>query len=323
MPQTVLVTGAGGPAGVSVIQALRAGSHRTVGADASPDAVGLRLADRGAVLPYPTDPGYAEAVVDLALACGVTALIPTVAEELVALSMVTAALDGAGIAHWLPSPQAVESCTDKWRFHLATSAAGVAVPPTGLGTAEGIPGPWVVKPRFGRGSRDVHLTDDPAELPHLIARVPDPLVQHRLAGREFTVDTLVDHKGAMVAAVPRWRDETKAGISVRGETFEHRALVRGVAALLGALSLTGPANVQGFVALDAPLDGLDDDGVVAFIEVNPRFSGGLPLSIGAGADLVGQYLRGMLGLSLEPDRLRYRSGVRMFRYFEEIFEEPS
>jgi carbamoyl-phosphate synthase large subunit len=148
-------------------------------------------------------------------------------------------------------------------------------------------------------------------------------VQHRLAGREFTVDTLVDHKGTMAAAVPRWRDETKAGISVRGETFEHRTLVQGVAGLLGALSLTGPANVQGFVALDAPPAGLGGDAVVAFIEVNPRFSGGLPLSIGAGADLVGQYLRGMLGLPLEPDRLRYRSGVRMFRYFEEIFEEPS
>jgi len=59
--QTVLVTGAGGPAGVSVIQALRALGHATVGADASADAVGIRLADAGGVLARaktPTTPAH-------------------------------------------------------------------------------------------------------------------------------------------------------------------------------------------------------------------------------------------------------------------------
>ena len=31
------------------------------------------------------------------------------------------------------------------------TAAGLPVPATGLGKAEGVPGPWIVKPRFGRG----------------------------------------------------------------------------------------------------------------------------------------------------------------------------
>nr|MDA8340831.1 hypothetical protein [Actinomycetota bacterium] len=42
---TVLVTGAGGPAGISVIRALRPLGHRIVAADGSPHAAGLRLAD--------------------------------------------------------------------------------------------------------------------------------------------------------------------------------------------------------------------------------------------------------------------------------------
>ena len=53
---------------------------------------------------------------------------------------------------------------------------------------------------------------------------------------------------------------------------------------------------------------------------NPRFSGGLPLSLAAGADLVGQYLRGLLGLPMRPERLRARAGVTMVRYFAEVFE---
>jgi carbamoyl-phosphate synthase large subunit len=316
--QVVLVTGAGGPAGVSVILALRKLGHASVGADASAEAVGARLADFGAVLPFADDPGYADALCQVAERYGVTALIPTVAEELVALHGHVDRLSAVGVAHWLPDPDGVESCTDKWRFHLAATAAGVAVPVTALGTTEGVPGPWVVKPRHGRGSRDIYVTDDAAEVARLVPRVPDPMVQHCLAGREFTVDALVDKAGVLVAAVPRWRNETKAGISTQGETFARDGLDAEVAGLLTAVGHTGPANVQGFVG---PASG-DRDSVV-FTEINPRFSGGLPLSLAAGADLVGQYLRGMHGLTLEPERLGFVPGVRMYRYFEELFESPA
>ncbi|MDA8366600.1 MAG: hypothetical protein M0Z62_06510, partial [Actinomycetota bacterium] len=40
-PQVVLVTGAGGPAGISVLLDLRRAGHGTVAADASADATGL------------------------------------------------------------------------------------------------------------------------------------------------------------------------------------------------------------------------------------------------------------------------------------------
>ena len=317
--QTVLVTGAGGPAGVSVIQALRALGHATVGADASADAVGIRLADAGGVLPRAEDADYASALCTLAAEHGVTSLIPTVAEELVALHDCSGVLSAAGIAYWLPSPRAVVSCTDKWLFHQAATAAGTAVPETALGTTEGVTGPWVIKPRHGRGSRDIYFSDDADEVAELVSLVPDPLVQHRLSGSEFTVDALVDERGRLAAAVPRWRLETKAGISTLGETFVDDAVTQGVGALLGALGHTGPANVQGFAA-DAPAGGGRQ---VVFTEVNPRFSGGLPLSIAAGADLVGRYLRGMLGLGLEAERLGFLPGVRMYRYFAEIFEGPA
>ncbi|HEY6623278.1 MAG TPA: ATP-grasp domain-containing protein [Acidimicrobiales bacterium] len=311
--QVVMVPGAGGPAGVSVIQALGKAGHRTVGVDASPDAVGIRLADVGGTLPRADDPGFGSALCALGREHSVTAVIPSVAEELVPLARSSADLDAAGIAHWFPKPDAVESCTDKWRFHQAVMAAGLPVPPTALGTAHGVPGPWVVKPRHGRGSRDIHLTDDPTSIARLVAEVPEALVQHCLTGREFTIDVLADRSGALVAAVPRWRNETKAGISVRGETFGHDALIKGAGSLVDALGLTGPANIQGFVS---------ETGAFSFTEVNPRFSGGLPLSLGAGAELVEQYLRGTLGYALQPDRLGYRVGVRMYRYFEEILEEP-
>jgi carbamoyl-phosphate synthase large subunit len=310
----VLVTGTGGPAGVAVVRALVRAGEDVVAADASADAVGLRLGHHRAVLPRGDDPDFAEAVAEAARRTGARALVATVAEELVALDGAAERLDRAGLAHWLPDPAAVEACTDKWRFHLVTTAAGVAVPPTGLGSADGVPGPWIVKPRHGRGSRDIVAVDDPADLDHALAQVPEPMVQHRLAGREFTVDALVDRDGRLAAAVPRWRDETKAGISVRGETFADPALGAGVGVLLGAVGLTGPANVQGFMEPGAA--------TAMFTEVNPRFSGGLPLSLAAGCDLVGEYLGAVRGRELDPGRLGFTPGVRMYRYYEEIFEGP-
>ena len=314
MGVTAIVTGAGGPAGVSVIRALRAsGDVRVVAVDADPTAVGLRLGDDAAVVPRCDAADFADAIVDLALRQGATALIATVAEEMGALDAAGERLAAVDLRTWLPSAQAVADCVDKWRFAQAVAQAPLATPATALGSADGVPGPWIVKPRFGRGSRDVYPVDDVDELAWALRRVPDPVVQTRVDGREFTVDALVDRGGALVGAVPRWRAETKAGISTKGTTFADDRVVEDVATLAGVLGLTGPCNVQGFVAAD---------GTPWFIEVNPRFSGGLPLSLAAGADLVGEYLRGVLGFPLRPERLSYRVGVSMLRYFSEVFEGP-
>jgi hypothetical protein len=45
--------------------------------------------------------------------------------------------------------------------------------------------------------------------------------------------------------------------------------------------------------------------------------------LAAGADLVGEFLRGTLGLPLRPERLTHRDGVVMTRHLTELFLEPS
>jgi carbamoyl-phosphate synthase large subunit len=310
--RVVLVTGAGGPAGVSVIRALRRAGHRVVACDADRHAVGFRLANEFAPLPRADDPAFAESLLKAVARSGAVALISTVAEELVPLHAVAPALAEAGAATWLPDPWSVEHCVDKWLFHQLMTEHGVPVPATAQGTRDGVPGPWIVKPRFGRGSRDIYHADNAADLYYALGHAPEPLVQSRLTGREFTVDTLSGKDGQLYGAVPRWRLETKAGISTKGVTFRHHELVGKVAEVLGALRLEGPACVQGFRT---------DEGQLVFTEVNPRFSGGLPLSLAAGADLVGEYLNRILGGVVQSERLRFRSGVTMLRHFDEVFEE--
>ena len=310
--EKVLVTGAGGPAGVAVIRALQALGIDVVAADADPLAAGLRIAREGGVVAACTQPEFVETLCELAARTGAQALASTVAEELATLASANGSFHRSGLAAWLPDPTAVQACIDKWHFSQALRRTAIATPPTGLGSAVGVPGPWIVKPRFGRGSRDVYAADNEEALAFALERVPEPVVQTRLSGLEFTIDALVERDGTLAGAVPRWRIETKAGISTKGRTFRDDGLVEQAEALLATLGLTGPANVQGFLRAD--------DGSFVFVEVNPRFSGGLPLSLAAGADLVGEYIRGVAGLPIRRSRLGYRPGTVMTRYYEEVFE---
>jgi carbamoyl-phosphate synthase large subunit len=310
-PVKVMVTGAGGPAGVAVLRALQQAGHGVVAVDADSLAAGLRIAPQGAIVPRGDDPTFGRVVCQIAGATEANVLMSTVAEELPALAEMSAELKEAGLRTWLPDPRAVHTCLDKWEFVKFASEKGIPVPATALGSAEGVPGAWVVKPRFGRGSRGVHFVDRHSDLAWHLQQVGDPIVQTRLQGREFTVDALVDRKGRLAGAVPRWRLAVTGGISVKGRTFEDADLVQAVGDLLSRLRLHGPSNVQGVMAVD---------GSPTFIEVNPRFSGGLPLSLAAGADLVGEYLRAILGQPIRPERLRARAGVTMIRHFEELFE---
>ena len=307
---TVLVTGAGGAAGVCVIRALKAQGVRVVAADPDDTAVGLQLADAAGLIPLADDGNFITAVCELAYAHGARALISTVAEELLVLAEGSSALAAVGLAAWLPNPNAVRTCLDKWAFAKAVAGAGIPHPPTNEGRADGVPGPWIVKPRFGRGSRDVYPINDPADLAWAIGHTPLPVVQTRLEGLEFTIDALVDRGGSLAGAVPRWRLETKAGISTKGRTFEDPQLITQTQTLVSALGLDGPLNVQGFM--------LSSSGLYCFTEINPRFSGGLSLSLAAGADLVGEYLRGILGQPVRRERLTYQAGVTMKRFYDEV-----
>jgi carbamoyl-phosphate synthase large subunit len=313
-----IVTGVGGPAGVAVLRAMMQRGYKVVGVDSSPMAVGLGLAEAGRVVPRADDPDFSVALADIARETGTVGIIPTVVEEMMVLwADQVMGMFSDRTAHkempaalWLPPPMALERCYDKWAFARRLGEAGLEAPPTALGEMGDVPGPWVVKPRFGRGSRDIWMVDSPKELEVALKRVTDPLVQHRLEGREFTVDVLVERGGALAGAVPRWRDATRGGVSTAGTTFSCDHLLDRVAGLVQVLGLEGPACVQGF---------MDGDEFVGFTEVNPRFSGGLPLSLAAGSDLVGEYVRGVLGQPLRRERLSYRVGVEMRRHFDEVF----
>jgi carbamoyl-phosphate synthase large subunit len=313
---TVLVTGAGGPAGVAVIRSLmRRGGIRVVAADMDAYASGLYLvpaADRRLV-PAGLAADFGDRLLTLCVDEQVDVLFPTVDVELPVIARRAAEFAEHSIALASPSLETLTVCLDK--LLLAQRCVGVLpVPRTELlspAAVEGRSFPVIVKPRRGAGSRGIRLVESAAEL--LALGTDDTLlVQDHLPGEEYSVDVLAGLDGSVIAAVPRSRLRVDSGVSVAGRTVRDPELESAARAVAAAVGLTTVANVQ--LKRDAA-------GRAALLEVNPRFPGAMPLTVAAGVDMPSLTMDLMLGRPV-PGRVEFRE-LAVVRYLEDVFLDPS
>jgi carbamoyl-phosphate synthase large subunit len=311
----VMVTGAGGPAAVSVMKSLSAdASVSLVAADMDPWAAGLYLVPPEArtLVPAGADPHYADATLARCAAMGVDVLIPTCDAELRPLGKARDEFRRAGIELLLAPDSALEVCLDK--LALAERCAGhLPVPRTERLDKVADPESWtypvMIKPRSGSGSRGISVAASSEELLRLEPS-PDFLVQDYLPGEEYSVDVLADVTGHVVAAVPRVRERVDSGVSVAGRTVHDAELERLGAGVAAATGLTYVANVQ---------FRRDPAGRPALLEVNPRFPGAMPLTVASGVDMPLMALDSLRGRPL-PEHADFRE-TAMVRYLEERFVE--
>ncbi|TYP82791.1 ATP-grasp domain-containing protein [Blastococcus xanthinilyticus] len=315
-PTRVLVTGAGGPAGIAVLRSLaRRPDVELLAADMDRYASGLYLV--GAAARHLVRPGLAEDFVDdLVALCErerVDVLFSTVDVELPRLAAERKRLDAVGTTLAAPSLETLEVCLDK--YALARRCADVLPTPRTALLGDTDPDSWdypvIVKPRRGAGSRGVHLVEDAAAL-RALGRDEDILVQAHLPGDEYSVDTLADADGHVVAAVPRSRLRVDSGVSVAGATVADPELEETARRVAAAIGLVGVANVQ--LRRDA-------DGRPALLEVNPRFPGAMPLTVAAGVDMPSLALDLALGRPL-PSHVPFTE-LAVVRYLEDVFVAPA
>lgn len=306
----VLVTGAGGPAGVAVIRSLSRRPDVVVhAADMDGWASGLYLVPREVrhLLPAGRAADFVDRLAALVEEHSIDAVVPTVDVELLAL---------VGERHRVPavlvaaSDTALETSLDKWTL-VRACAERASVPCTRLLDADGVAEAWtfpvIVKPRRGAGSRGVVRIDDRATLE---AMSPDDgsIIQSFLPGDEYSVDVVMGEDGRVIAAVPRLRSRVDSGVAVAGRTVHDEQLEQTAAACARAAGIVGVANVQ---------LRRDEHGVPALLEINPRFSGAMPLTIAAGVDMPSLALDLALGLPI-PATVPFRE-VANVRYLEDVF----
>ena len=311
----VLVTGAGGPAGVAVIRSLlRRDGVEIFAGDMDGWASGLYLVEpaRRRILEPGLAPDFVDRISQLCADDAIDVVISTVDVELPPLAARRTELSGAVLA--AASADTLAVTLDKWELALRCSPL-LRVPQTRLVNPEGVGFAWsfpvIVKPRRGAGSRGVRLVESREQL-EAIGTDETLIIQEYLPGSEFSVDVIAAADGRVVAAVPRTRTRVDSGVSIAGRTVHDAGLEETAAAVAGAIGLTGVANVQ---------LRYDHAGVPALLEVNPRFPGAMPLTIAAGVDMPSLVLDLALGLEI-PERIEFRELANV-RFLEDVFLEPS
>ncbi len=291
----VLVTAAGGPAGVNALRLLRAHPElRLFGVDIDPESLGREIAHEFAVVaPFVERERYREDLRRMVTEWKIHVVIPTLADE---LHEIEEALAGLSV-HVLVSPrETARICSDKrllytWMEEYLpeyTAQWQTLDHPLAWDAPE-----YFVKPAVGRGARGCRLVKK-EDLPALIADLEHPeewVAMDVLPGKEWTVDAYVARDGEPVFIVPRERMEVVGGISRRGRTERHAQVIAQTRAVLDVLSFVGPVCVQW------KEDGM---GGVKLVEINARLSGGLMITVAAGADPMKIFADELLGRPLVP-----------------------
>ncbi|MEU8579255.1 ATP-grasp domain-containing protein [Streptomyces abikoensis] len=298
--------------GFGLTRSLTRLGHKVIAADANPLAPGFLLPGVvPQVIPLATEPDYPSALAKICRDLAVDAVVAGIENDIPPLLTMRSQLDADGVRLWLPDAESVRSCIDKAEFHQVLTEHGIATPRTWRPEAiDHVPDGTglVVKPRRGHGAQHVHFVDRREHARVLCELVPEPMVQERVYGSEFTADCLVDDTGR-ASVVLRRRDLVKAGLAAVSTTFDDTTVHDLVVKTLDAVRARGLCCVQGFIR---------DDGSVTITELNVRVAGGFPLAEAAGADLVGQMVNGLFGLPVDHTRLTYRAGVFLTNYVETL-----
>jgi len=313
--RNVLITSAGRR--TFLVQAFRIALGSTglvIAADLDRLAPALYLADSAARLPRLDDPSYGEHLVDLVDRSEVRIIIPTIDTELPQLAQMSQAFRSFGAVAVVSTGPFIASTMDKWLTVQTFRQEGVACAQTWLPEefdGASLPERVVVKPRFGSASQGIlRVTKD--RIANAIAVTEQPILQEELTGREVTVDALFDMSGRLIHYVPRLRLKAIGGESLEGVTISRTELGPWIdTALLacGRLGARGPITLQCFIESTGP----------KLTEVNPRFSGGFPLTYRAGGQYPQWLLEELSGSTMRSRIGEYEVGLTMTRHYVEIF----
>lgn len=306
----ILITGIGGAAGISIAKSLD--EFYLVGVDANPYAPGKVLVNEFYRIPYAHEENFVEELAKIAKEC--YCMFCTVDEE---LPIVARNMNSFGCRVLVSPPESIERCLDKFALHSYLRSKGLPSPKTMLLENQSFEelmaelGPFIIKPRRGRGSRDFFVVKNEDYFRFIVSAKnylkKDFICQKELTGVEYSVDVLLDENGKTLIAVPRERIVTDSGVSIVGKTIINPKLQEIVSKVVEALELRYIVNVQ----LKE-----DENGEPYVTEVNPRPAGTLYLTTLAGVNMPKILVKLLMHEKIEAWDLKYEELV-MYRIFEE------
>lgn len=313
---------------VSLLHAFRAAARRlrlclrVCGTDTSASSPALQLCDEALLVKPTWHARYIGQLLSIVRRYGVRLLVPTVDLDLRLLAEHRGRFERCGCHVLISDPEVIDICQDKRRTYRFLKRQGFDCPVTrSVRTAltadrKGqLVWPCFLKPWDGHAGKGGTVVHDREELRFYAKRVPNAICQELVKGAEYTCDVYVDFERHVRSVVPRRRLEVRSGEVSKGQVVKDRRLMTEVARLIERLGAgPGVVTVQLF---------LTPKGRIQFIEVNPRFGGGVPLSIRAGADFPRWILQEVTGRKPRIGFDAFQDGLMMLRYDAEVWQDGS
>ncbi len=281
-------------------------------ADCSELAPALYFADEKRIVPRIAEQDdYISSVIDICRELDISLVVPTIDTELLLLARRREQIESETKARVLISDKKViEICRNKINTQRYLTEEGFLVPRriTEEDLRQGnVTYPVFIKPVSGSSSINAFRADNEKELSAFREIIGEYLIQEFMEGTEYTVDVFLDFRSRLISVVPRIRIATRSGEIAKGRIVRDPEIIENVSELMRRLKPVGHITVQCMRTKKG----------IEYIEINPRFGGGAPMSIMAGADSCEFLYRQLLGEELDFYD-SYRENITFLRFDSSI-----
>ena len=245
--------------------------------DISNSAPALKFVDKVIFAPKIDSAEYLPFLLDLCKNEKINALIPTIDTDLLLLSDNREKFTNIGTEVFIAEYEKVAICRDKTVTGKYFASLGLSAPMSYdnyVLYAEGFPA--FIKPKDGSSSIDAYKVNNKEELKGYAGKIKEYVVQPFISGEEYTVDAFCDLEGNPIYITPRKRLAVRAGEVLKTQISNKKDIIEEVKIILSDFKPRGAITIQ--------LIRDEEKKRNWYIEINPRYGGGAPLSIKAGAN---------------------------------------
>lgn len=259
-------------------------SLNIIGVDVSNEAPALSFCDNAITVCYISDKNYIPSLLSICKEEKIDCLIPTIDTDLLLLSKNKSSFEEIGTKVLISDTDKIEICRDKNYTSNYFISLGLKAPFTinniedfeNCLIEDNIAFPVFIKPKNGSSSIDAYKAENITELKSYANKIKDYIIQPFISGREYTIDIFCDYEGNPVYITPRERLAVRAGEVLKTQIVQDDVMIHEMQILIEDYKPCGQITVQ--LIRD---EVMDKD---YYIEINPRFGGGAPLSMKAGAN---------------------------------------
>jgi len=300
---------------VELMQAFRNASLKSgikleiYGTDINDTAPALFFCDYTIMVPPINSDEYIPELVRICKTNKIDAIIPTIDTDLMILAQNKNKFNNTKVI--ISNPEKISICRNKRATADYFRSIGLKSPCTYDDYTKYEAGfPAFIKPQNGSSSIMAYKVSNMDELHTYAAQITNYIIQPFIDGIEYTVDVFCDFDGDPIYITPRIRLAVRAGEVLRTQIVHDDKIISDMKKLIDDFKPCGQITVQ--------LIREKKTGEDYYIEINPRFGGGAPLSIKAGADSAEALLRLINGEKLVYQEKAAENGAVYSRYDQSI-----